>query len=70
MTIAGKYLDGKRLKQDKGDATCEIKNSLCVLHNIVAITSVYRCIRFVPSPYTVPTFDLSHFCVRSLAFSF
>ena len=33
MTIAGKYIEGKRLMQYKGDATCEIKNSLCVMHN-------------------------------------
>ena len=39
-------------------------------HASVAITAVYRCIRFVPSPYTVLTFDLSHFRVRSLVFLF
>ena len=35
MTIAGKYTEIKRLIQYKGDATCEIKNSLCVMHNIM-----------------------------------
>ena len=40
------------------------------IDELVAITSVYRCIRFVPSPYTVLTFDLSHFRVRSLVFLF
>ena len=35
MTFAGKYIKGKRLIQYKGDATCEIKNSLCVMHNIM-----------------------------------
>ena len=35
MTIAGKYIEKKRLTQYKGDATCKIKNSLCVMHNIM-----------------------------------
>ena len=39
-----------------------------VMHGFVAITSVYRCIRFVPFPYTVLTFDFSHFRIRSLGF--
>ena len=35
MTIAGNIIEGKRLMQCKGDATCEIKNSLSVMHNIM-----------------------------------
>ena len=35
MTIAEKYIEEKRLMQYKGDATCKIKNSLCVMHNIM-----------------------------------
>ena len=35
MTIVGKYIEEKRLMQYKGEATCKIKNSLCVMHNIM-----------------------------------
>ena len=35
MTIAGKYIEEKGLMQYKGDTTCKIKNSLCVMHNIM-----------------------------------
>ena len=34
-TIAGKYIEGKRLMQYKGDATCDIKNNLSVMRNIM-----------------------------------
>ena len=38
MTIAGKYIEEKKLMQYKGDAMCKVKNSLGVTHNIMRTT--------------------------------